>query len=137
LPQPKPRRRLLLVALVFGGIGFGIAAIHQKTRSAPPFDAAMRELRVDAGRTSAPLPRLPALAEARAVPERERPTRIAASQRSAEAWPAPSVISRQPSPEWSPAPPGYFEAEVDAETARKIERKRAEERARPALFDSE
>jgi hypothetical protein len=127
LPRPKPRRALALIALLFGGVGFGIAAIHHVAKGAPEPRAAASESRRGPARSTEPLPSLPAIAEARALPELERPTRSASSRRTPAAAPEPAVIWREPLTEWS-SPPGVIAAEVDAERARDYERRRAEER---------
>jgi hypothetical protein len=136
LPDPRRRTALLLVALVFGGIGFGIAAIHHASSAPPAPRAQAHQIVLEARRSPEPLPSLPALGGARALPELERPTRTAAARSAADPLPEPSVVSRGPEPQAS-TPAGFIAAEVDAETARAYERKRAFERERATVFDSE
>jgi len=119
---PKPWLLITMVAISGLSIGFVFAlAWHvadtrlqtlgpTRAQSAAPV---MRE----------PLPSVPALDHARAVPERSvRTTKPIALDQPAAPAPEPQVISREPAESGS-SPPGYIEVEVDPETARDFEKR--------------
>jgi hypothetical protein len=115
LPGPKPWRVIALSALVGGGLGFVLALgwhlTHLPLAPSTPHAPSARA-------PHQPLPSMPRLDDARAVPERQ----------------TASVGLRAPEPEVPPViaddtPRGFVAAEVDPETARRFEREHARRRA--------
>lgn len=135
LPHPKPWALLVGVAVVCAALGFAIAALYRLLDPRVEHRLARSHLDVDLPLEARPplvepALALPALDDARALPERAAPTRRARATRRLPAPPEPVVVKR-PAAASSESPPGYIEAEVDAESAREFERKHGPARSTP------
>lgn len=118
LPAPRPWRVIVLSALVGGGLGF-VVALGWHLTHLPLAPSAPHALSARAPHQ--PLPSMPRLQGARAVPERETATLSLRASRTPEPEATPVVSDDTPR--------GFVAAEVDSETARRFEREHARRRA--------